>query len=946
MRPTTANKLLAPACLAVTAAGLMLWLFAPVWFGGESFAYRDAAHYYYPLLKWTAQQWGAGTIPLWNPQENCGVPVLADTTSSVLYPGKLWFALPLDFAACYVLYVTSHVALAAVAAYLLARRWRASRFAAGVCGLSYAFGGNVLFQYCNVVFLVSAAWLPIAMLAADAMLTRRSARYALALGFVLALMTLGGDPQAAYHTGLAATLYAVMLWRRGRRARRRHAAVRRTSSAVGLSGDRESTDTGVRHGKRRGIAKFLEHALRHRFALLSLAAVSGFLFAAVQILPALEWSRRSDRAAYSRPRNVYEAAEYVWRRGTRREDTLANAAQGLFGEPTPGMHHRDAYEFSVAPWRAAELLWPNVSGTSFPIHRRWTSLIPAEARVWTPSIYMGLIPFLLALTAWRVRGGPTRVRWLSWLVVLFAVGSLGWYGLGWLLHEIRCGLFGAAVDEPLIGMPVGGLYWSMTTLLPGYVYFRYPAKLLVFAALAMSLLAARGWDRALSASAARGRGGSLRGLLAASLALSVLLMLTAWLVRPWIVEQFEYAPADDLFGPIDAAGAYRVVLFAFAQTAVASALSLIALFGSGRWRSGAWQAGLLTLVAVDLAVAHGWFVISAPRSLWSSPSAMAQRIAELDDADRTSYRIHRALPDRWVPSKWARRASPQRAGEGIAWDRDTMLPKYPLPEGWRMLEAHGTMTNYDYLALLNISRQYGVQRADGVLEPHPAVLEALSTRWLVVPRGTRPAGAERIPPTPKPAAVDDAELLACPRAMPRAWLVGDVEVMPPLSSSEPAVVGRRTRDVLFPELVLRDLRRRAVVEHENSAIVDQLRSLRPANSPGGEACRMLVDRPQRVEIEVETERDALLVLNDLYYPGWQAEVRAEDGPARSAEILRTNRIMRGVLVPAGRHRVVFAYRPWSFYLGALLSAAAWIAVGVVLGILATRRRAGANALNP
>ena len=49
-----------------------------------------------------------------------------------------------------------------------------------------------------------------------------------------------------------------------------------------------------------------------------------------------------------------------------------------------------------------------------------------------------------------------------------------------------------------VGDEVGGLYWLMTVVLPGYVYFRYPAKLLVIAALGLSMLAARGWDDALS----------------------------------------------------------------------------------------------------------------------------------------------------------------------------------------------------------------------------------------------------------------------------------------------------------------------------------------------------------------------------------------------------------------------------------------------------------------
>src|SRR4051812_31873245 len=165
-------------------------LFGPVLFTDRSFAMRDAAHFYHPLFQWTAKEWGAGRVPLWNPDENCGVPVVADASSSVFYPGKLLFALPLDFTLCYKLYVIGHVLLAAAGSYLLARHWKSSQMAAGTAALAYACGGNVVFQYCNVVFLIGAAWLPFAALAADKMLQNQNWRAAISLGVVLALMIL------------------------------------------------------------------------------------------------------------------------------------------------------------------------------------------------------------------------------------------------------------------------------------------------------------------------------------------------------------------------------------------------------------------------------------------------------------------------------------------------------------------------------------------------------------------------------------------------------------------------------------------------------------------------------------------------------------------------------------------------------------------------------------
>src|SRR5439155_6773518 len=185
-------------------------LFGPALATDRSFAMRDAGHFYHPLFQWCCREWAAGRVPLWNPQENCGLPVLADATSSVFYPGKLLFAMPLDFAITYKLYIILHVILAAACSYWLARSWKASHAAAALAAISYSCGGNVIFQYCNVVFLVGAAWLPLAALAADRLLRGRGWKWAVLLGICLAMMILGGDPEAAYHALFISAIYAVI----------------------------------------------------------------------------------------------------------------------------------------------------------------------------------------------------------------------------------------------------------------------------------------------------------------------------------------------------------------------------------------------------------------------------------------------------------------------------------------------------------------------------------------------------------------------------------------------------------------------------------------------------------------------------------------------------------------------------------------------------------------
>ena len=106
--------------LALAVAALIAWLFGSAPIGRTSLVFRDAAHFYHPLFEWTRGEWGAGRVPLWNPYENLGVPLVGENTSSVFYPGKLLFALPLDFTLLYNWYVLAHLALAAGTAYALA----------------------------------------------------------------------------------------------------------------------------------------------------------------------------------------------------------------------------------------------------------------------------------------------------------------------------------------------------------------------------------------------------------------------------------------------------------------------------------------------------------------------------------------------------------------------------------------------------------------------------------------------------------------------------------------------------------------------------------------------------------------------------------------------------------------------------------------------------------
>ena len=73
-------------------------------------------------------------------------------------------------------------------------------------------------------------------------------------------------------------------------------------------------------------------------------------------------------------------------------------------------------------------------------------------------------------------------------------------------------------------------------------------------------------------------------------------------------------------------------------------------------------------------------------------------------------------------------------------------------------------------------------------------------------------------------------------------------------------------------------------------------------------------------IKLWSEREALLVVTDAWYPGWRATVNG-----RAAPVAEVNAFQRGVRVPAGKSTVVMRYEPWTVRVGIVVSLAALIA---------------------
>jgi hypothetical protein len=86
----------------------------------------------------------------------------------------------------------------------------------------------------------------------------------------------------------------------------------------------------------------------------------------------------------------------------------------------------------------------------------------------------------------------------------------------------------------------------------------------------------------------------------------------------------------------------------------------------------------------------------------------------------------------------------------------------------------------------------------------------------------------------------------------------------------------------------------------------------------------------QVIIETHSQRPGILVLTDVFYPGWKAYV---DG--KPTEVFRVDGLVRGVLLDKGSHTVMFRYLPDIFVAGLIIAAIAFVS-SLVLLFLPTR----------
>ncbi len=429
------------------------------------------------------------------------------------------------------------------------------------------------------------------------------------------------------------------------------------------------------------------------------------------------------------------------------------------------------------------------------------------------------------------------------------------------------------------------VYDVLVTLLPPLTLFRYPVKLMLLVSLAASLLAGFG-VRALSSVPERW---IVRGLCA------VMFVVALWIrsdASRWL------APYLDPSDPSSAAAASAKV----ASALLWSALSLLAL---GLSTLSVRRAMSVPAAAVGLLVT----LFVNRETNFTIPSEIMrfrpEHVTKLQDREASRlYAFPYLLYPERLPEVLAPR-SPIPPETFILLIRSAVM--VPIGGVWKLEYAW----DYDQKGLLDASlaglTQYinGPQRPPAflrmlqaanvgrVVDFHPLDIAGLTLEHIIPIVGPRPLHVYRVS-----------------GALPRAYAVSGARLATP-AEAQAALLDPR----FDPRVEV------AVDSGTPSAVSPSFTS----------EIRIAERRPDRIVVEAVLSEPGHVVLLEGFLPGWHATVSGLPVPVK-----RANALFVAAAAPAGRHQVVFTYRPWSALAGIAITAFSALALLAALAYLRSR----------
>ncbi|MDW8301739.1 MAG: YfhO family protein [Bacteroidia bacterium] len=171
-------------------------------------------------------------------------------------------------------------------------------------------------------------------------------------------------------------------------------------------------------------------------------------------------------------------------------------------------------------------------------------------------------------------------------------------------------------------------------------------------------------------------------------------------------------------------------------------------------------------------------------------------------------------------------------------------------------------------------------------------------------------------------AADGEFVLRNNQAYGHAWITPKIEVV-------------NTPDEALKKIGTVDSRKVAIVEKKMQPLLkpvatDSIRSTEYVKLQSSYS-------PNKLVYEANLEKDRFITFSEIYYPkGWVAKIDGNPVP-----IIQTNYVLRGLIVPAGKHTIEFTFEPKVYFIGENVSKIAsliWIGLVAATIYLSTKKR--------
>jgi hypothetical protein len=525
-----------------------------------------------------------------------------------------------------------------------------------------------------------------------------------------------------------------------------------------------------------------------------------------------------------------------------------------------------AMTYSFWPWHLLTLIAPDLFGN--PAHGDYWGY----AYYWEDAIYIGLLPFILVImtiVGWVMRNLPRKVKKTSG-----ATGSDQ----------------GASAQTPVL--PVDSLIPFLTLVLiisiilglgkntplfpwlyqhvPTFSMFQAPARFLIWGEFSLVLLAAFGaenWRRPAG-----------RGLYWTRLATAAAFAVMLGAGLGWI-----------LMGDIKVTF-LRSTALAGLCALVVGILSLKAP-DKGLEKPAGWLFGVSIFLCVDLLVANWGLNPGEDLSLYTDPAPTAQEVRQ----KLQNGRLYISEP----------------AEKRLKYDRFFHMDTFATQENWHNLRA---------TLLPNMNLLDGIASANN-FDPLLPGRYAQFMQYLSTVEG------DELTPWLNLMAVKVVEYESLEAPYGVVFVPVETESGSPGANQSSGrlrwvACARSVSEIESAE----DHFLHENINFEQQVLLEGVESLQPSpdcQSSQAQVLQLNQEGPNRLIVWLQSPAAGWVVLSDVWYPGWRAWV---DG--KETQVIKANYVFRAVSVPEGKHEIVMAYQPASFFIGIGITVLTWLGLGI------------------